>query len=697
MLGSRLLIAEGVADRLLGSGASLPSRMNRVGEVIEAAFMVRVPLRLFRRRLPTFERGLLFCLLLGWAGGEARAQSTPPAALALNGESGLSLSLDQADVGLRQPVSVTLLLSATSDGAAAAVAATITTTATAAAVVDVQNVAAADGLSRMLTLLITPNEDADAVVTLRATQGAAVAEAIIEVDAVDRVPASLVIGASDATLAQRAPGEAVAASINLRVLDNYGDDDRLPPTAVTLTAVVGDGQQATLPDSFEVPRGGGAALVSITPMGADTILTVTADLLGVESVSVEVRVLAAIAQLRLSDPNGDTDLSVTLAMAGDAARIQLRLQYFAREGVSADYPSAVTLAGEIVSGGDASVVLGATSFASLDAAGATITVVITPDEDSEAVIRISADAAADMLAADVMITVTPEARELANIVLAATTLTLTQPNFGDAVLAGFTLLAVDNYGRDDVLPAAVSLLAAASDGASAALLDDAADGEVTIGAGGARVEVEVTLAEGRDSVLSLTVAHDALGAFNAQVLISAAPIPVSMGFTGRSELYQTDMIVLGTLLEDIALFNRAYDANCNVIDEAARIEILAALQNQRISVRNVTLGEALDRAACAAVRQLDDGSGALLDVNGDDTVGFDDARLIDTMLSWRRTLGYAYDEDGMLIPERAFILDGVVRRVSRSSAPFPSDLDQVREIVQRVYLRLFHPSSPYYR
>ena len=802
-------------------------------------------------------------------------QSRALRSLTLNGEPAPALSLRQAREN--EPLTTTLRLSAADQfGADFSLASVmISSTATNGAAVSVRREDAADGLSATLIVTVTPDEDADTVVSLRAYVGDVSAEATIGVDAVDREVASLSISAADAVLAQANFGDAALASFTLLAVDNYGRDDALPPTTVSLLAAASNGAAARLLGDAadgEIAIGAGGVTLQVEVIlaaGRDSVLSlrVAHDVLGVFDARVSIsaapgpisldftgdddldqadiivlrtllqdiarfnraydadcevsdetaraemlatlrarriamldlaldealdRAACAVARrldgggalldmdgsggvdlddvnmiavvlnyrrslegvydengmlipqrafildtavrhisatsappfpagidqvreivrriyLRLLHPassytapatlafNGGVDLSRTLMMAGDSAEIQLRLRYFGRDGVAAEYLSAITLAAEIVSGGEASVVLSEISLASLDAQGATITVVVTPDEDNEAVVRIRAEAPTDALTADLVITVTPEARELADIVvLAATTRTLTQTNFGDAVRASFTLRAVDNYGRDDVLPAAVSLHSTASNGVSATLLDDAADGEIVIGAGGVRVEAEVVLV-GRDSTLSLRVTHDVLGAFNARVSISAAPIPFSMGFTGDADIGYEDMVVLGTLLEDIALFNRAYDADCNVADEAARAEIITALQSQRISVRNVTLGEALDRAACAAVRQLDDGSGALLDADSDGTVDIDDASMISFVLGSRRLLSYAYDENGMLIPERAFILDAMARGASRTSAQFPSDIDQVREIVQRVYLRLFHPSSPYYR
>ena len=805
-------------------------------------------------------------------------QSRALRSLTLNGEPAPALSLRQAREN--EPLTTTLRLSAADQfGADFSLASVmISSTATNGAAVSVRREDAADGLSATLIVTVTPDEDADTVVSLRAYVGDVSAEATIGVDAVDREVASLSISASDTVLAQANFGAAALASFTLRAVDNYGRDDALPPTTVSLLAAASNGAAARLLGDAadgEIAIGAGGVTLQVEVIlaaGRDSVLSlrVAHDVLGVFDARVSIsaapgpisldftgdddldqadiivlrtllqdiarfnraydadcavsdetaraemlatlrarriamldlaldealdRAACAVARrldgggalldmdgsggvdlddvnmiavvlnyrrslegvydengmlipqrafildtavrhisatsappfpagidqvreivrriyLRLLHPassytapatlafNGDADIGRILMMAGDSAEIQLRLRYFGRDGVAAEYLSAISLAAEIVSGGEASVVLSEISLASLDAQGATITVVVTPDEDNEAVVRIRAEAPTDALTADLVITVTPEARELADIVLAATTRTLTQSNFGDAVRASFTLRAVDNYGRDDVLPAAVSLHSTASNGVSATLLDDAADGEIVIGAGGVRVEAEVVLV-GRDSTLSLRVTHDVLGAFNALVSISAAPIPVSMGFTGNNDIGQADMIVLGTLLEDIDLFNRAYDADCNVADEAARAEILTELQSQRnrLSVRNVTLGEALDRAACAAVRQLDDGSGALLDADSDGTVDIDDASMISFVLGSRRLLDYAYDEDGMLISERAYLLDVVVRRAiaSGSSVAFPSDTDQIREIVQRVYLRLFHPSSPYYR
>ena len=388
--------------------------------------------------------------------------------------------------------------------------------------------------------------------------------------------------------------------------------------------------------------------------------------------------------------NGETmpALSLTQTRPNEPVTTTLRLSAADQFGAAHDLAS-VVISSSATNGAAISV----RREDAADALSATLTITITPNEDADAVVSLRA--VAGDVSAEASIGVDAVDRALASLVIGTSDTALVQQAPGEAVVTSFTLLAVDNYGRDDVLPVTVSLLAAASNGAAVALLDAAADGEIDITSGGVTVAVRVTLAAGRDSVLSLTATHDVLGAFNARVSISAAPIPVSMGFTGGSEVNGADMVVLAELLRDIDLFNRAYDANCAVANEAAHAEILAALRRRGIPVRHVTLGEALNRAACATVRQLDDGSGALLDADGDGDVNRDDVRIISIVLNFAQILGYAYDANGILIPERVFILDGVVRRLGGSSLPFPSGMDQVREIAQRVYLRLFHPSSSY--
>ena len=544
---------------------------------------------------------------------------------------------------------------------------------------------------------VLAREGLDTVATIVAVAGDVSATAAIAVAAAPREASELEVIALDAVLNQRRLGTPVTATFSVRLVDNYGDDDRLPPTTVGLLALSSDGRTPMFPSSLSVPRGGASVSVSIRPTIADTslILSLFVGLQGLSEVSAATRIFAAttpaLASLLL-DGEATLTRSATPPTAGAPAVVRLRLsgrdQYDDAFSIGAGLSAgALTISGV---GDDPQATIEITRTLSPDDLSAALSVAVTPDEDEDVtvVVRVSGENGALAVAT---IEVDAIARVLHRVSLTPLSEHLRQRQPGESLTARFRVRVLDNYGRDDVLAAPeVTLSAATDDGRTLTPRPRL----LTPPAGGAEAVVSIVPVRARTTLTLSGVAAGVEGA-SAGMSIGAAPILISMGFTGRSQMYQTDMIVLGTLLRDIDLFNRAYAANCSVADEAARAEILAALRSRGIPVRSVTLGEALNRAACAVARRLDDGSGALLDVNGDDSVGFDDARLIDTMLSWRQTLGYAYDENGVLISERAFLLNGVVRRVSRSSAPFPSDTDQIREIVKRIYLRLFHASSPY--
>ena len=215
-------------------------------------------------------------------------------ALLLNGEAALTLAQTRA----RQPVTATLTMSGADQyGDAFAIAdaaASLSTPTNGASGALLMREDSADGLSATLTLTITPFEDMDTMVALRVAVGEFSVTATIAVDAVDRAPASLVVTAAAEVFAQPAPDTPAVARFALRVIDNYGDDDALPATTVTLSAAAADASTPTLPSEFSVPPGGGEVAVSLTPT-TDTRLIVTASLAGVEEASAEARIEAAPA------------------------------------------------------------------------------------------------------------------------------------------------------------------------------------------------------------------------------------------------------------------------------------------------------------------------------------------------------------------------------------------------------------------
>ena len=93
---------------------------------------------------------------------------------------------------------------------------------------------AADGLSSLFTLTATLTGDSGVVVRARAFSGAVAVEASIAIGAVTRRVAFLEMRRISGAALQSEPGMAVVVRYEMRVVDNYGDDNQLPPQSVAL-------------------------------------------------------------------------------------------------------------------------------------------------------------------------------------------------------------------------------------------------------------------------------------------------------------------------------------------------------------------------------------------------------------------------------------------------------------------------------
>ena len=450
--------------------------------------------------------------LAGVESASARARIVAAAprrltALLLDGER----TLTQARVG--EPVMAMFRLSGIDQyGEAFAVdAVEVTAVTTAKAMISVERALAADALSATLTLTITPNRDEGARAVLRVAAGEVSATATVFVDAVDRVAARLALTAVNDTLTQNTPEETVTARFLLRVIDNYGDDDVLPAATLSLSAVSSDGQAPVFPLEFEVPSGGAEIAVSLRPV-ADAMLTLTASLAGVESASARARIVAA-APRRLTtlllDGERTPSRALTQARVGEPVVAVFRLsgidQYGEAFAVDAVEVTAVTTANAMIS---------VERALAADALSATLTLTITPnrDEDARGVLRVTAGE----VSATATVFVDAVDRVAARLALRATSDTLTQNTPEETVTARFILRVIDNYGDDDVLPAAtLSLSAVSSDGETP---DHPA--QLPVPPGG--VEVAVSLRPVSDATLTLTASLAGVMSVSARARIAAA-------------------------------------------------------------------------------------------------------------------------------------------------------------------------------
>ena len=231
------------------------------------------------------------------------------AGLLLNDATTATLFLDQQGLsGLRRPVVASLRLRAVDSRRmplAVPVVVAIDATATAGATLaPLPATATLTAAGLTLALSVTPKEDADTRVRLRVSSGEIAATALVEVDAVDRQVARLELTTAMDSLAQSAFGERLGVDFALRLVDNYGDDDVLPPMEVRLQASADGAAVAEAPPTILAP---GVVTVHVTPQGEDTELTLEARLgrlLGVESVRVD-----AVTGRRLT-LDGETSVKV---------------------------------------------------------------------------------------------------------------------------------------------------------------------------------------------------------------------------------------------------------------------------------------------------------------------------------------------------------------------------------------------------
>ena len=266
--------------------------------------------------------------LLGEEAGSVATPITAAAArrldaLLLNGEVAPRLALSQAAPG--EPVVAMFRMTAFDQygDAFAPGAVALAATATAGATLVLAQTPSADGAVTTLVATVTPFEDADTQLRLTAAVGATQASAQVDIDAVDRAAAQLRATAPTGPLAQSRPDETLSARFHLRVVDNYGADDRLPASEVRLEASADDGQTFSAPATFAIPPGGGEVEVSVTPrLGAPLFaLRLVANLIGLASESAQVSIQPAaarrLARLLL---DGETMRSLTLGSgAGEPA------------------------------------------------------------------------------------------------------------------------------------------------------------------------------------------------------------------------------------------------------------------------------------------------------------------------------------------------------------------------------------------
>ena len=282
-----------------GTVTAMPSALNMIsagGEAIDVEI--------------AFSSDVALVALVRVTAGELEATATisvPAAAprlatLLLNGE------LDLTQTLVRQPVMVTLVLSALDQfGAPIRVDTTLTLTAVASEGATIA--APPETLSELslkgveLSFMITPNEDADAVVTLEVSVGGIAATAAIAVAAVDRELEALELRSISAALTQNLPEDDLTAIFELNGIDNYGDRGRVAVAAATITLSV------TLSPA-------NAAMA--TPLEAPSALTATGTLIAVELTEFNGEDFELTLLVEF-ERDGAAALEVTASVSVDAA------------------------------------------------------------------------------------------------------------------------------------------------------------------------------------------------------------------------------------------------------------------------------------------------------------------------------------------------------------------------------------------
>ena len=309
-------------------------------------------------------------------------------------------------------------------------------------------VTASDVFAATLQLWITPDEDADAHVTLSAiVDGVRASAHAFMVDAVAREHERLVWAAisSGTDLQQRRNDESVALRFALRALDNYGDDDRLPPVVVTLRAESSDPQVTPVaPMSVETTIAVIVVGVSLTPvMGRDVTLTLTASLAGVADASLSARVLAEPSRLAEALLDGEAAPMRMLTQEVLRSTLTTRFALSARDqyGVAQSVRGATTR----ISVDSEATVRAFLDFAP-DGMTATLTLTIRPDASSDTVARVSV--LIGEIAAVASISVDAVDRVIDVFDLAPPAVVPRQARVGDSVELRFTVILLDNYGDE---------------------------------------------------------------------------------------------------------------------------------------------------------------------------------------------------------------------------------------------------------
>ena len=440
----------------------------------------------------------------------------------------------------------------------AGVAAEVAITSGVAAIIDAA--LSADNLRWTAQLRVTTDEDADALVTPRLSVGAVSATLRISVDALDRAPAHLSLTAVTPVFAQQVFGEPTTATFRLALIDNYGADDVLPAAMVNLTAMSTDGATPILPATFEVPPGGADVVVRVAPLGADTTLTLTASLAGVESVSARARIIAAAPvvgrllldgqaalSLNLTQSAVDAPVSVTLTLVAETAEGRR----FSLDDYAVDY--------RIESAASAGAMVEATSSAGAEAT--LLRVSITPDADADTVASLRV--VAGEVSATATIAVDAVDRTPADLRLRAVAATRQQMAPGEAVTLSFEVEALDNYGEVGDFSAAgarIQIEAMSSDGQTPTL-----GGRRILPAAAAAITATVTPMGGVDAVLTITArllsADPALStpttlasaSAEATALAATAPRAATLLLDGQSTLSLAQAAVRAPIARRVTL------------------------------------------------------------------------------------------------------------------------------------------------
>ena len=336
-----------------------------------------------------------------------------------------------------------------------------------------------------------------------------------------RLPARLRLRAETPTLVQQTAFEEVTARFSLVVIDNHGADDVLSPT-VTLTAVADGVAEIDHPEMFKVEPGGGEVAVALAP-GADTTLTLTASLEGVDSASAVVRIRAAGREpRRLALRAERSTLTQTTARGDVAARFTLFVLDNYGDPIAAD--AAVTFQLRVAPA-DAATAPTPAALTAVAAQGRVIEVNLSVPGADDFELRLSANSAS-LGDAHASVSVLTAPRRLAELELTASaTLTAAAPL--EVLELQARLRAYDNYG--DPIAAAAATLDAALVGAAEFIgdlgvsLGDMTRQTVDIGADGATRLLRLRLNSAASATLTLSLSADGAPRREQRVDLVSAP------------------------------------------------------------------------------------------------------------------------------------------------------------------------------